>query len=54
MPSWANAVLQETVSASISDWSAPPLQVLPPKLRSVRVDWGRSSSFGASSMLSGV
>jgi len=29
MPSWAKAVLQEMVSASISAWSAPPLQLSP-------------------------
>jgi hypothetical protein len=28
-PSSAKAVLQEMVSASISDWSAPPLQLSP-------------------------
>jgi hypothetical protein len=42
------------VSASISDWSAPPLQLLLPKFRSWVLVPGRVSSSGAGTAVSGV
>ena len=46
MPSWAKAVLQEMVSASISGWSAPPLQLSPLKFSSVGAGAGQREHVG--------
>src|SRR5450830_36420 len=46
MPSWANAVLHEIRSASVSDVVVPSPHASPPKLVMVADVWGRGSTVG--------